>query len=427
MEKAIRHWSPLAVAAITLFAGLGGRPAMASTVYVGTCVSHVVTYSTIQSAVTAVSAGSTILVCPGNYPEQVIISKNLTLTGIESGAADAAVLVIPGSGFVPNTSSLTTSSPLAAQILVESPATNVTISYLAVDGTGNNLNYTDNCSDPRLIGFYFRNASGTLNSVVARNQAQDTANFGCQNSAGLGVFIQSSGTPATVKIANSNIHGFQKAGIVANENGTTVTLIGNSVIGAGPVNTAQIGIQIAVGAAGTVQNNILADDLYNGEPSAGLAPGILIYASGHITITGNSITSTQFGIALVTAGDLTADWNTVDGNLVVNTQIGDGIDACSNHNTLIGNTVLSSSESGIHLNSLCGGTGSYNTVGANLVNEACAGILEGGSPNTIYLTNAFLNVVNTTLAGDVCTAPVPGTLLSQQAVSPGNSFVPVRP
>jgi hypothetical protein len=83
---------------------------------------------------------------------------------------------------------------------VESPATNVTVSYLAVDGTGNNLN--TGCSDPRLIGFYFRDASGTLNYVVARNQAQNTANFGCGGSAGLGVFVQSAGpsTPATVTV-----------------------------------------------------------------------------------------------------------------------------------------------------------------------------------------------------------------------------------
>ena len=128
----------------------------------------------------------------------------------------------------------------------------------------------------------------------------------------------------------------------------------------------------------------------------------------------------------MTDGDLTADRNTVTSNQVVNTQIGDGIDVCSDHNTLIGNTVISSGESGIHLDSLCGATGTRNTVGANIVNEACAGILKGGSPNT-YATNTFWNVVNTTLAGDVCPATLPSALLPRQAVSPRNSFVPVRP
>jgi len=59
-------------------------------------------FSTIQAAVNAASAGSTVLVCPGQYAEQVTINKALTLNGLALGRS--AVIVPPGGGFISNTS-----------------------------------------------------------------------------------------------------------------------------------------------------------------------------------------------------------------------------------------------------------------------------------------------------------------------------------
>jgi parallel beta-helix repeat protein len=357
----------------------------------------------------------------------------LTLTGINSGAADNPVVVIPSGGFAANTTSLTNNGSIAAQILVESPATDVTIRYLAVDGSGSNLN--SGCSEPPLIGIYYKGASGTLNYVAARNQAQNAANFGCADSAALGIFIESGGSEnSTVTIKNSTVHGYQKNAITANETGTTVTINGNSLVGAGPVNAAQNGIQVAFGATGTLENNIIADDDFNGSPSEGIGTGILIYGSGGLSITGNSIANTQTGIVTVTAGSFTANGNTVSNNQITNTHIGDGIDLCSDSNIVTGNAVFSSDEAGIHLDSTCGATGTSNTVSKNAVNEACAGILLGGSGNTISSTNTFANVANITLAGDTCAVAAPSALAknalttSQVSVSSqGRTFSPVRP
>lgn len=416
----------LAAAAIAVLAGLGAQTMMAATVYVGTCVANVTQYATIQAAVTAVKSGSTIRVCPGNYPEQVVINKNLTLTGIESGSAYNPVVMIPSGGFVANTTSLTNNSAIAAQILVQSPATDVTLRDLAVDGAGSNLN--SGCSEPPLIGFYYQGASGTLNHVVARNQAQDTANFGCADSAALGIFVESGNSEdSTVTIKNSTVRGYQKNGITADETGTTVTIDGNSVVGAGPVNAAQNGIQVAFGATGRIENNTLADDDFNGDPALGIGTGMLIFASGNMTIMGNSVTNTQTGIVTVTDGGLTADGNTVTGNRVSDTHIGDGIDLCSNSNVVTGNAVFSSDGAGIHLDGSCGSTGSNNIVIRNTVNEACAAILLGGSGNTISALNTFANVANTTLAGDVCTVSVPSALAKSQVSSQGHNFRPARP
>jgi parallel beta-helix repeat protein len=362
-------------ATIVIFAGLSAQQLTASVVAVGTCVANVVQFTSIQGAVNSVPPGSTIKICPANYPEQVVTNKNLTLTGVSSGSADNPVLVIPSGGFVPNTASLTSGHPIAAQILVKSPATAVTISSLTVDGSNNNLN--GGCNDARLIGIYYQNASGTVNFVAARNQARDAANFGCQTSAGLGIHVQSvSPSTSTVKIQNTTVRGYQKNGITGNEVGTTVTITGNSVVGAGPTTTAQNGIQVGFGATGKVQNNTVADDDFNGDPSAGTGSGILIYDSG-------------------------------------------------NNNTVSGNTVFSSGQAGIHLDSSCGSRGNNNTVSKNTVNEACAGILQGGGTgNTFPMATVVANVANTSLAGDVC---APAVLTLSRVNSQGHSSSPARP
>jgi len=57
--------------------------AHATTVAVGSCTSHIF-FPSIQVAVNSVPSGSTIDICPGIYPEQVTITKKLTLIGVSS-------------------------------------------------------------------------------------------------------------------------------------------------------------------------------------------------------------------------------------------------------------------------------------------------------------------------------------------------------
>ena len=147
MTRTTGGWRRALLAApMVILASLSAPQVMAgSVVEVGNCVPNIVQFATIQGAVNAVPPGSVIKICPANYPEQVVVNKNLTLTGVKSGTTDNPVLVIPLGGFVPNTTSLASGHPIAAQILVQSPATAVTISNLAVDGSNNNLN--SGCGD----------------------------------------------------------------------------------------------------------------------------------------------------------------------------------------------------------------------------------------------------------------------------------------
>jgi nitrous oxidase accessory protein NosD len=150
----------------------------AATVAVGNCT-NLAFYPTIQQAVNSVPVNSIIKICPGTYPEQVVINKSMTLTGVSSNGfsgtagsgADNPVIVSPTGGVVANSSDLFNGSPIAGQIVVVTPAgakmqTKVTLNYIAVDGSNNQL---ASCGTD-LVGIYYQNASGTINQTVTRNQ-----------------------------------------------------------------------------------------------------------------------------------------------------------------------------------------------------------------------------------------------------------------
>jgi Periplasmic copper-binding protein (NosD) len=106
------------------------------------------------------------------------------------------------------------------------------------------------------------------------------------------------------------------------------------------------------------------------------------------------------------------DGVTVANNQIFGTANFDAIDACTNGNTITGNTITNSSESAIHLDSSCSAgsqtTGNRNTVNSNTINEsACAGILADAATtgNTIG-ADTFFNVPFTLTASTAgCQAP----------------------
>jgi parallel beta-helix repeat protein len=397
--------------AFTIFAAVSANAA--GTVFVGGCGTP--SFATIQDGVNHATAGSTVDVCPGTYPEQVSINKRLTLQGIAVGTANQAIVAAPAGGVVANTVSLTTGELIAAQIWVHD-TTAVTISNLTVDGAGNGIS---SCS-PDLVGVYYQDASGVVNHIVTRNQTAGLTSplNGCQ--WGLGIFVQSgvstvtgkSGT-STVTVLNSSVHDFQKNGITGNEVGTTINAVLNQVRGQGPTTgAAENGIQIADGAEGEVANNSVIDLIYSPCVSisdcAATANGILVDDSQGINITSNHVGNTQGGVAIVGDGASSADDQTISGNVLDGTLVFDGIDVCgSNGGTINNNTVAGSGQSAIHLDSTCtaigGPAGGGASVSNNTVNEACAGILNGTSGNTISASNSFFNTTNTTLVGDSCT------------------------
>jgi hypothetical protein len=400
---------------------------------VGTCTTHA-HYASIQEAINSVPSGSTIEICPNTYYEQLVINQSLTLKGISADSQNNVVIAVPNGGAVINASDLFNSEATAAQILVQTPSSQlsnpitVNISNIAVDGTNNNI---QTCATD-LVGIYYQNANGTVDQVVARFQELPPGYFGCQD--GLAIYAQSgysSGGTSKVTIENSSVHDYDKNGITADGSGTVATISGNYVVGIGTTTlTAQNGIQLSDGASGKVSNNTVTDDVYvnpsncydASEPqdsSCYSASGILLYDSGgtsgsHVTVSGNTLSNTQGAIVALTDGAETADYNDVSLNKITTTPaiavtgftyLLDGIDLCSNNNTATSNTVFNSAGAGVHLDSSCtepgGGSSGSGTATHNTVNEACAGVLTGNNGGAATGTLTY-NVVATTQSGDTC-------------------------
>jgi len=403
-----------------------------TTLAVGSCTTFP-SYPTIQQAVNAAPpSGATIEICPGVYPEQVVIKTGaLTLEGVaNSGGQVSAVIVPPSGGVVANARDFDNNyAPIAAQLLIQSTFL-VTIENLAVDGANNGLS---GCGSD-IVGILFQNASGTVSNVAVRNQTLPPADYGCQDGEGIWVETQSVyGLISNVSVQNSSVHNYQKNGITGNDSGTTLTLTSNSVQGWGPTSAiAQNGIQLCCGATGTITSNSVIDDVYTG-PSYG-ASGILLYdtlENSSLSVSSNIIGNTQLPVVLYTDESFGpkqyGDGVVVESNQIVGALDFDAIDICTNGNKVKSNTITNSWNSAVHLDSSCSIsgnlTGNNNIAKNNTINESeCAGILvDSGTTGNTTTPNTFYNVnYNVTNSTSSCSfAPSSKTLsMEHRAVSP---------
>jgi len=257
-----------------------GAPTQAQVLIVGTqgvgCSTPM--YSTIQSAIDVATAGATIRVCAGTYPEQLLITKSMTIHG-DNGAMVQPVNV---------TANVSTLSEPTAAVIYVSNAADVNIENLIIDGSKNGIM---ECA-PFLVGVLYQNSSGALDHNAIRRMELPFSLNGCQS--GDGVDVISTGTPTTVTVSNNSIHGYQKNGVTANEAGTTVVVRNNTVSGVGLTNgAAQNGIQIAFGAAGQVIANNVSNNEWEPctEPStcSTAATGILVLESNNVVVAQNRL------------------------------------------------------------------------------------------------------------------------------------------
>jgi hypothetical protein len=408
--------------ALLFTAGFSGKASATSNTAAGLCSAGGNHYTTIQAAVNAAELLPTpriVRVCPGTYPEQVLITGSLTLEGVSSGNSGAAIITAPVGGMVANATSTYGGPAIEAQVLVQN--TTATVQDLTMDASGSNLASLGCAGYP--IGIFYQNASGTItrNSVIndILSATADGGLTGCQS--GLGIYIESgatSGPPnpsvagtSTVTVSYNNVANYQKNGITGNATGTDVTISDNVVVGQGPWNGAgQNSIQIAFGATGSVKGNTVGSDVWapdvfgdTGDAAAGILVG---YGSENIVISTNQVSNTQYGIAVEGyTGDGAGDGAMVTGNTITLTHLYDAIELCANNTTATGNKITGADESGIHIDDTCFGAATGNTVSSNTISATCAGVLSGpnASGNTVG-TNTYYNTVTHSMTGsDTCT------------------------
>ena len=388
--KVDRIWpTSRAVVWVAVLAVTTGGFSSASTLVVSNaptpCIAATTIYSTIQAAVNAATPGATIDVCPGTYPEQVVITIPVILTGVTGGNAANPLITVPVGGVVANTTTARGGTPIpaAAQLLVQNTS-GVTVENLAVDGSNSGIL---DCSTS-LVGIYYQSSSGTVNGVSVQNQTGFAA---CGNS--LGVYVETEGAASsTVTIENSTVRFTSGLNIGATYTGTNVTIRNNSVVGS--TVSLDNGIYLARGATGTVAGNSVIDFVSAPDTlgdTADASCGIAVSkGSGSITISGNSVGNTEVGICLYSG----TSNNSVVNNKIFNSAPNDGVYVCGNNNLVQNNVITSSNDAAIHLdNTACTGFGNSNTITKNVVNGACVGILvPSGTTGNVLTPNTASNV-----------------------------------
>ncbi len=262
--------------------GTIGFQATYSTLYVDDGGSQIGTIGRIQEAVDAVEVGGTVNVLAGEYIEQVVITKNLSLLGED----DATTFI---KAFASMPSCFTTPSENRPIVCIKDGAI-ATVSDFTIDGLG--LGNTNN----RIIGVGFRNAGGTLSNSTIKD-IRNTPFSGAQY--GVAVYAYNvDPTEYTINVIDNVITGFQKNAMALNAGDTTpmiVNVTGNTITGAGTTGvTAQNGIQVwAASGSGTVDNNTISGIAYSGPGY--VATSILNYYT-ELDSTNNTINDSHMGI-----------------------------------------------------------------------------------------------------------------------------------
>jgi hypothetical protein len=300
------------------------------TYVVGTCKPSLPSFTTINEALGASPAPGVVEVCPGTYPEQVVITNPVTLEGISNGNSTQAIISPPSGGLAVNTTA--DSYAAAAQVLIQSVSGEVNLSNLTVDGSGNTFN---SGSFYLIVGVAYNNSPGTMNHLTIQNQG------GGGN--GVGVWLEGGSANPSVTLENSNLQGFDSLGIAAAGDTTnpytsdlTATMKGNYIsVGAGGVtgvlacclSTVSISGNLITGGTGALTGNI---GILTGNGEAILEG----------SISKNTVIGATLGIESLNGGQPSMTSNTIYNN-------GTGITLASFVGLVTGNTIVQSGTAAI--------------------------------------------------------------------------------
>jgi len=290
-KQILTMWLP----AVALALAFGTQQLSASVTYiVGTCKSGT-RFSTIQSALDASPAPNTVEVCPGQYNEQITISKPVTLEGISLGSADQVRIYTPAGGLKVNAEIYTGDTvltPAAAQIFVDNAGGSVNLTNLVVNGVANG----QSGSGAFVIGILYQQTPGTINHVIAFNQNG-------ANTVGWGIYLQGGSSDPLVTVENCSLYDFSQGAIWAI--GTTDApnlraVIENNFVSSASQSTYDIVAEESTNS--TVSGNVVSGGLY----------GIYIVTTEG-SVSGNTILGSEIGI------DLTVDGASVKSNKMYGT------------------------------------------------------------------------------------------------------------
>jgi parallel beta-helix repeat protein len=347
--------------------------------------------ATIGHALSQAASGATIKVAAGNYPEQLVINKNVSITGVVN-----QTIIDPS--MLPVADSDTDSSQLQYAIVDATSGATVNLTNLTIDGQAAQNQFTS-CLDD-FVGVYYHDASGTMTGDTVTNIELPPFLFGCQQ--GLGVYVASdAGHSSSVGMNYDSVTNYDKNGITCDDPGTDCSITGSAVTGIGPTGLiAQNGIQFYDADGGSVMGSTVSGDSYTG--GFVTAAGLLVISTGTLNISGNTVSNSDVNIYLGTdgTGPAAGVWSVTSNTVTGATDkvpggsagFGDGIqlDSTSNPVTIKGNTVTGGAENGISVFSATGATLSKNKTNSNTGD----GIYIGG-PGSFVGTPSTGNTIST--------------------------------
>ncbi len=344
-------------------------------------------YTTINAAVAAASAGDTIQVCAGIYPETVTVDKQLTFTGAKSGV-DAR----------------SSRGGLATELVVDSinggflingDVNGVRIDGFTITGAGSDsvgadgieafagssgITVVNNIVRDNLEGINFQNPDASQPALIQHNYFLNNDN-GSTAEGGTGVFI-SNGPANSTSITQNRFSGHRE---------TAVNFAGSSNHSVGLVVNDNQSSNDSTFVVATNSDNALVDG--NKITFSGSTNGTAILDFGgnnnlrivNNTVKGGSGSGTS-GIKLADFSGAPSVGTTVSGNKVSGRYWGIRVSAAYTSALINGNNVANSSQVGILVQAGSGNDITHNKVSGSSGTFACeddtSGPLTAGTANT---------------------------------------------
>ncbi len=299
-------------------------------------------YASIQDAIDAAKAKSTVVVCAGTYDEQLTISKAIRLKGKGGPTVKPSGMATSGTSLSVN------ATPIKAVATVSAKTTIDGITFDGADGVSS-------CpSDGSMLaGVWFRGASGVLKNSTIQNVS-------CAH--GTGVFVQSDGAKAVrATLTGNTVTGYYSTGVMVNETGANAVMRGNTVTGGGLVSDHdQNGVQVAYGAKARMTSNTISNNGGTDGSQCSFHAGVLLFNSNGSRLQDNTLSANTGGVLA------TGDRNVVLNNTVDGSSVGlDGVSVFGDGNKIRGNDITNHSEAGIRMEGTGNSQASNSISGTN--------------------------------------------------------------
>lgn len=403
-------------------------------------------FTSVQTAVDVANPGDIVYLCGTTpYTEQVIITKQITLTG-DSGASLAAPNPFPAPNYSRLPPQFTSDNLFVPQtvVFVWGSGANVKIKNITISGV---MPGNGSCADDEFGVLAIDGATVSLNGDQILNiHDMNSGLYGCQFGVAVQIGRQYWPTSdfssyvvedftATATISHTIVSGYQKNGITVDGPGTNATLSYNTVSGAGQNDTsfspiiAQNGIQIGRGATGSALNNTVSGNAYTGQGGAS-SGGILVFGgpcgdapttplTTKIQVGYNTLQNNDVGIYL--------------SNLIVDQHGYCALPATPTKDKAFGNHITNSAATNVSGYNLFGEPGGYQTgiseegYSDKMTTNQICGVGYTPVPNPPpYLSNIDVAGTNPILSGNtICNSSQAAGISKMNSVPMGFNLRPV--